>query len=976
MNNYSTLHCLAFFILCTISSKAQEKAYDYVDPFIGTDFHGHTYPGATVPFGAVQLSPDTRLEDWDAASGYHYSDSTMYGFSHTHLNGTGVVDYGDILIHPTTKKPRIDTTGKYIFKPIAFTHEDEIAKPGYYRVHFKDSEITSELTATKRVGVHRYTFPSTEQPHLIIDLAHNLAGEKIDSLKIMEAGPNMIKGYRVTSGWTPNQHIYFVAHFSRPFKEVTLIQNRAVVDSGKVIQGKDLQAVCEFNTRDVNSITLKVGTSIVSMENAMENLEVEALPFSFDEIQEEARKEWVNALDQITVEGGTPNQNAIFYTALYHSLITPNVISDINGDYRSHNMTIKNTGGEKNMYSTLSLWDTFRTWHPLMTLIDNKLVNDIIFSMLSMYEDTGELPIWPLSAGETGTMIGYHSVSVISDAYQKQIRDYDVKQALEAMKLSSRALRKGKKEYLERGFIPANFKKESVSSLLEYAYDDWAIAQVAKKESQDDHKFSNRAQSFVNVYDGKTGFFRGKRSDGNWVQGFDPLKVSRDYTEANAWQYRFFVPHDMNGLINLHGGTKKFIKNLDSLFTITSDYQGELQDITGLIGQYAHGNEPSHHVAYLYNYAGQPWKSQRRIREILKKMYSAEADGIVGNEDAGQMSAWYIMSAMGFYPVTPGTGEYILTSPLFPKTELSLYNGKKLNIVANDPMKNPYIDRVVWNDQEISTNFITHAQLMHGGTLRFFLSDTPNFERGTGKTALPYSQSSGKQVSIPYVNEDVHLFEDKVQVSLGSATSKVSIYYTLDGSDPNRHSRIYKEKIPIKENLIIKAKAYKEGFKPSETLQISALKAKYQKAVELGEPKNGVRYTYFEGNFKEVKDMDKIQKIVSGTTDHFDITIAQKEDNFGFNFQGYLYAPETGIYTFYTSSDDGSVLTIGGNEVVNNDFSHGKITATGKIALQQGYHPYTLFYFEDYEGQFLEMGWQTPNSNSLEKINSKSLFLP
>lgn len=976
MNNYLILGCLAVSMFFTISGKAQESPYDFVDPFIGTDFHGHTYPGAILPFGAVQLSPDTRLENWDAASGYHYSDSTMLGFSHTHLSGTGVVDLGDILIHPTIKEPRIDTTGKYIFQPIAFDHKDEIAKPGYYRVHFKDSEITSELTATKRVGVHRYTFPNTEQAHLIIDLAHNLAGEKIDSLKIVEVGPNIIKGYRVTSGWTPNQHIYFVAHFSKPFTKVTLVQNREVVENGNAIKGKDLQAVCTFNTTDVNSITLKVGTSIVSTENAMENLKAEALSFNFDEIRKAARKDWVEALNQITVAGGTPSQKSIFYTALYHTLLTPNIISDVNGDYRSNNMTTKNTGAGKNMYSTLSLWDTFRTWHPLMTLLDDKLVNDIIFSMLSMYEDTGELPIWPLSTGETGTMIGYHSVSVISDAYQKGIRGYDAKKALEAMKVSSRAPRKGKKDYLERGFIPANSNKESVSALLEYAYDDWAIAQLAKEEDDKYQDFSSRAQSFVNVYDGKTRFFRGKRSDGNWIQGFDPLEVSREYTEANAWQYRFFVPHDMNGLINLLGGTENFVSTLDSLFTTTSDFKGELQDITGLIGQYAHGNEPSHHVAYLYNYAGQPWKSQRRIREILEKMYSAEPDGIVGNEDAGQMSAWYIMSSMGIYPVTPGTGEYVFTSPVFPKIELSLYNGKKLKILANDPMENPYIDKVTWNDEEITTNFITHAQLMQGGTLHFYLSDTPNFERGTAKAALPYSQSSGKKVSIPYVNEDVYLFEDEVYVSLGSATSEASIFYTLDGSDPNKHSQPYQGKIQITGNLIIKAKGYKEGYSPSEVLEIPAQKAKYQEAVNLEKPKNGVRYTYFEGNFKEVKDIEKIQEAASGTIDNFDITRAQKEDKFGFRFQGYIYAPETGVYTFYTSSDDGSVLTIGENEVVNNDFSHGKITATGKIALQEGYHPYTLYYFEDYEGQFLEMGWQTPNSTHLEKISSKSLFLP
>jgi predicted alpha-1,2-mannosidase len=793
---------------CTNSYK---QPVDYVDPFIGTGFHGHTYPGATLPFGAVQLSPDTRKGNWDACAGYHFSDNTITGFSHTHLSGTGCIDFGDILFQPNTKDIPA-TLPNYRPEPLPFFHSDETASPGYYAVTFKQEGIKAELTTTTYAGLHRYTYNRGKNRNLLIDLRYTLNDDRVDSIYLRKTADNEISGMHRTQGWTPNQYVFFVAQFSAPFRE-TIADSLAVLD---------------FGVSDGNPIIAKVGLSIVSEENARENLLHDVPGFDFDAVRQMARDTWNDALSDITVEGGSDADLKNFYTAQYHAKVVPNIISDVNGQYRRQNNTIGSLPGNEKRYSTFSLWDTYRAWNPLMTLTNHELVSDMINAFLDQYDATGELPIWPLSSGETFCMIGYHSVSVIADAYLKGIRGFDAEKALEAMITSSNINRKSSDYYVATGYIPSDIRSESVSCLLEYAYDDWCIAQMAKALGKDNAEYTRRALSYVNVFDGYTRFFRGKQLDGNW-DALNPFAPGRAYTEATPWQYRFYVPHDMNGLIQLFGGKEHFVEQLDSLFIVDSRLDGEQNDITGLIGQYGHGNEPSHHMAYLYNYTGQAWKTQAMVRRILKEMYQPTPEGIIGNEDCGQMSAWYILSSMGIYPVCPGSNEWLLTAPLFPKATVRLAGGKTLKIKANNPAKNSYIDHVLFNGEEIATNYITHTQLMQGGTLEFVLCKQPNPAWGAADKAAPYSLTAGLKVSLPYITQDLSLFTGTIDLTLGSATPEATVYYTLDGSEPDESATQYVSPIPLASSLTVKAKAYKDGYAPSNTFSINATQAIFEK---------------------------------------------------------------------------------------------------------------------------------------------------
>ena len=954
----------AALVLCACVACTPERLanVDYVDPFVGTGFHGHTYPGATMPHGAVQLSPDTRAGNWDACAGYHYGDQTLKGFSHTHLSGTGCIDLGDLLFRPTAQQ--VDFEADSLYRAAAFSHQDEEAEAGYYAVTLSDEKIKAELTATTHAGVHRYTFPTGGEAHIIVDWTHLLDNEHIYEAELTQTSDNELTGMRRTRGWTDNQYVYFAAQFSKPFRAVEL------GEEGRI-------AVLSFDNADGQPVVAKVGLSIVSVDNARQNLEAEVKDFDFDAVRAAARNQWEQALDVIHVEGGTPDELTNFYTALYHSLVVPNTVSDVNGQYRRHNMEIGQLPAGQTRYSTFSLWDTFRAWNPLMTLTDTTLVNAMVNSFLDIYDASGELPIWPLSAGETGTMIGYHSVSVIADAYLKGIRGFDAAKALDAMVVSAEKNEKGADYYVKNGFIPANIKKESISCLLEFAYDDWCIAQMAKAMGRDDvyATFIERSQNYINVFDGSTRFFRPKREDGNWETPFNPLEVGRAYTEATAWQYRFFVPHDVNGMIQLFGGMPQFTADLDSIFTVTSQIDGDLVDITGLIGQYVHGNEPSHHIAYLYNYVGQPWKTQAMTRRLLDEMYQPTPEGIIGNEDCGQMSAWYILSALGFYSVCPGTGEFALTTPLFEKAVLTLANGKQLTITANNPRKNIYIDRVELNGQAIDANYITYDQLMGGGELRFTLTDQPNTQRGTSAEAAPYSYTNEATVSIPYVDKDLNLFLDKVSVTLATTTAGAQIRYTLDGTEPTEESPVYAQPIELDKTTLLKAKGFKDGFRPSRTLSIEATKAKLKPALSVQPKQNGTSYQYYEGLYQCVADIAKTRMLEQGTLPEPSIKGAKQADHFAFIFTGYINVPEDGVYTFMTRSDDGSVLYIDNTLVVNNDGSHAAIPATGMVALQKGFHSYKLMYIEDYEGEHLSWAWQLPSASELEQIPASALFV-
>ena len=963
--------CLSVLTAC---APQQKESIDYVDPFVGTGFHGHTYPGATVPFGAVQLSPDTRRGNWDACSGYHYSDSTLFGFSHTHLSGTGCIDLGDLLMRPTTQPVDLKREGD-IYKPAAFSHDSEKAVPGYYKVELEDENIKVELTSTLYAGMHRYTYRNAKDAAVLIDLHHMLSDEEyIYESALKQTAPNELSGMRRTRAWVDNQYVYFVIQFSKPIQQMEWVKDRTFVKEVKEVNGSDIQGVAHFGTAD--EVVAKVGLSVVSEVNARENLMHDIPSFDFDLVAQQSSDTWKDALNGIHVEGGTEEQRTTFYTAWYHTMVVPNTVSDVNGQYRRHNGEIAQLENGHKAYSTFSLWDTFRAWHPLMTLVDADRVNDMVNSLLAMYDVTGELPIWPLSAGETECMIGYHAASVIVDAYMKGIRGFDTEKALEAMVKSSNINKKGSEYYVNNGFIPANMKRESVSCLLEYAYDDWAIAQMAKDMGKDDiyETYMERAQYYHNVFDGSTKFFRGKRLDGNWDEGFRPEAIGREFTEATAWQYRFFVPHDINGLIQLFGSKENFASSLDELFNPNLKVEGDQADVTGLIGQYAHGNEPSHHMAYLYNYIGQPWKTQSMTRRLLDEMYQPTPEGISGNEDCGQMSAWYVLSAMGLYSVCPGSNEFALTTPLFDKVTLPLTNGKVLTITANNPADHIYIESVSLNGKEIDKNFITYEQLMEGGTLAFTLSDKPNVKRGTSVESALYSATKGQVVSMPYIDKDLFLFVGEIKVSLGTATEGAKLYYTLDGSEPTEKSALYKEPIILNKSLTLKVKGFKEGFTSSPTYCVNATKAIFHQAIKAQGSIRGTNYKYYIGEFQKVDDLRHAKVVDEGVIPEPSIKNATQPDHFGYVFSGIILVPEDGVYTFATRSDDGSILYIDGEKVVDNDLSHAAILATGKIALNKGYHNYKLEYFEDYEGDHLSWKWQLPSKKQLEDIPASVLF--
>lgn len=937
---------------------------DYVNPFIGTGFHGHTYPGATTPFGMVQLSPDTRAGNWDACAGYHYSDTTIDGFSHTHLSGTGCADLADILFHPTTREIVIHD-GECVLQPYFFSHDDERASCGYYAVTLPDVNIGVELTAAPRTGVHRYTFTGKGPRQVIVDLLHTVTEEKIDLCELRRTAPGELAGMRRTQGWVPNQYVFFAARFSEPFADVQLLG--------------DKQAVLTF-APDVRTLTIAVGLSSVSVENARMNSLAEVPELDFDAVHARAVGQWRKALGDIVVEGGSRDEMTNFYTAQYHTKLTPNLMSDVNGEYRRHDQTVARMPEGESYYSTFSLWDTFRAWNPLQTLVDTALVNDMIRSMLDMYDSTGELPIWPLASGETGTMIGYHAVSVIADAYLKGIRGYDADKALEAMIRSSNINKKGSDYYTVQGYIPSNIKRESVSCTLEYAYDDWAIARMAQAMGRDDvfGEYARRALNYVNVFDGSTCFFRGRQSDGNWSAPFEEFATGRDYTEATPWHYRFFVPHDVNGLIQLFGSREAFIREMDRLFTLESDeMQLDVSDVTGLMGQYANGNEPSHHMAYLYNYVGQPWKTQELTRRLLHEMYAPTPEGIIGNEDCGQMSAWYVFSSLGFYPVCPGSNEFALTAPQFPKAVVRLANGRTLTVTADNPRRSVYIASVTLDGKPIDRNYITYDELMQGGELHFALRPRPDYERGTDDAAAPHSLTRGEAVSIPYTTQNVSLFAEPLAVALATTTAGAEIRYTLDGSEPTEASALYAAPVPVDRSLTLKAKGFKPGAAPSRTLTLEAEKAVFRKGAPAGETamRPGVAYSYYEGVFSCVDDIRKGKYVSSGTMPAPSIAQAPQEDHFGYIFTGSILIPERGVWEFMTKSDDGSVLTIGDRKVVDNDGSHASVMATGRVALEAGLHPYTLLYFEDYEGQDLSWGWKAPGAEGFEAIPEANLRL-
>ncbi len=772
---------IAFSLLCLVlvGCNKQFQTINYVDPLIGTGGHGHTYPGPALPFGMVQLGPDTRLTGWDACSGYHYSDSIIYGFSHTHLSGTGVSDYGDVLLMPTVG-PVIINQGQagvsdqgYSSK---FSKDTEKVSAGFYEVFLNDPEVKVELTATKRAGFHKYTFPKSTQANIILDLEHR---DEVLTSFIRIVDEYEVEGLRRSSSWAKDQYVYFVIRFSKPFKDYGLyLQNKS--QTGTEVRGRSVKAHFSFTTKKKEEILVKVGLSAVNVEGARKNLNAEIPHWRFEKTKLEAEKAWQNVLDRYEVEMATEDQKRVFYTALYHQYLNPNTYMDTDSLYRGRDLLVHKAEDYSN-YTLFSLWDTFRASHPLFTIMERERTNDFIKTFISQYEQAGILPVWELSANETGTMIGYHAVSVIADAFVKGIKGYDLNKAYEAMKNSAEQDFFGMGQYKELGFVPASEESESVSKTLEYAYDDWCIAQVAQGLNRHEEylNYLARGLNYLNLFDPQTGFMRA-RSNSLWFSPFDPKEVNFNYTEANAWQYSFFVPQDLTGLIRLHGGEQNFANKLDSLFTDTSETTGRNQaDITGLIGQYAHGNEPSHHMAYLYSFVGQEWKTQYYVDRILNQFYSDKPDGLCGNEDCGQMSAWYIFSALGFYPVTPGSPEYIIGTPLVRDAKLSLENGNIFRILAaNRTAENIYVKKVSLNGKLLNRRFITHQEIMEGGILEFDMGSEPDKQEASPNFVKPRSAIVDTTIiPVPFVVGGKQTFSDKIDIQLACIDTTINIYY-------------------------------------------------------------------------------------------------------------------------------------------------------------------------------------------------------
>ena len=794
------------FVSISLFSFSQQKAkHELVNPFIGTGGHGHTYPGAAYPFGMVQLSPDSRLEGWDGCGGYHYSDKHIYGFSHTHLSGTGVSDYGDLLIMPFTGKNIWENGSKNNHAngySSAFSHDNEKAEAGYYSVLLDDHQIKVQLTTSARCGFHQYEYPQGSTKKIIIDLEHR---DKLLESDLAFLNDSTLIGKRISTEWAREQHFYFALQLSEIPTQRYFKKNE---------NGKPSKLILEFESENP-ILKIKVGVSAVDMKGAKQNLKTEMPHWDFEKYLEQNQSEWDRELGKIDITTSNAKNTTIFYTALYHSFLNPNLFSDVDGRYRGMDMKIHQSDAYK-QYTVFSLWDTFRGTHPLFTITQRDRTVEFIRTFLNQYDQGGALPIWELSANYTGCMIGYHSIPVIVDAYVKGIRGFDTKKALKAMLQSAEDTKLGLEAYKKRGYISSEDESESVSKTLEYAYDDWCIAVFAdslgEKEIAD--TYYKRAQFYKNIYNPETGFMQA-RYNGGWRDNFKPEEVTFDYTEANSWQYSLFVPHDIPGLTDLLGGPDELQNWLDSLFHTSSETSGRHQvDITGLIGQYAHGNEPSHHMAYLYNFTKHPFVTQHYVNQILTTLYSDQPDGLSGNEDCGQMSSWYVLSSMGFYSLCPGTDKYSLGKPLFDTTAIHLENGNTFTIIAkNLSDENIYSRAVYLNGEPLKTHYICHQDIMSGGELVFEMERLPNVPGVLDTNIYYYSNHTMDHlVPSPYVNNSLPTFDKKRKIALQN-NSEDTIYYTLDGSIPTADSKRYKKPIKIKKSTEIKAVSIKNGRK-------------------------------------------------------------------------------------------------------------------------------------------------------------------
>ncbi|MCL5267434.1 MAG: GH92 family glycosyl hydrolase [Bacteroidetes bacterium] len=856
---------LSLFLTVSISLAQKNDVATYVNPMIGTAAHGHVFPGATMPFGMVQLSPDEETTGGDWCSGYNYSSTSIMGFSHTHLSGTGAMDYGDILFMPTVGKVQVvpgTSADPYEGYRSPFSHSTEIASPGFYSVLLQRYDIRVNLTATDRCGMHKYIFPKSDSSNVIIDLQHGI-GNTCTGGWVKIVGDRWVEGMRRSHGWADLRYVYFAAEFSKPFRSFGTAEGDVITQGGRRAEGDSVKAYVSFVTKKGEAIIIRVGISAVSLEGAKKNLAAEMPDFNFDKYRMAARRAWDRELGKIRVEGGTHAEMITFYTALYHTMIAPNIFQDVDGKYFGTDHKIHTARGFTN-YTTFSLWDVFRAEFPLMTILDPKLDENFVRSLVEEYREDGFLPMWPLWGNETYGMIGYPAASVIFDAYMKGLRHFNVDTAFAAMKHSADLDWQGLKYYKDRGYIPADKEDASVSKTLEYAYEDWCIAQMAKKlgKTDDYRKFNYRSMFYENVFDSADGFMQGKMSDDRWTTPFDPFAFEGEYTEANAWQYIFFVPQDIGGLIKLFGGKKKFASKLDALFSAPSQVTAIEKNygITGMIGQDAQGNEQSHHVPYLYDYAEQPWKTQHMVREIMAELYTDKPDGLCGNDDCGQMSAWYVFSAMGFYPVTPGQNTYAIGSPLFRKIMIRLGDGKRFVIEANrasDEYK--YIQSATLDGKAYDHAYLTQSDVADGSVLHLVMSNTPNKKWGVNNPGLFAMAPDHEVVPMVSVHCNSETFYDTTTVDLSCPLRNVRIHYTLNGAEPQSNSMLYMKPIIIQKTCVLKAAAYLNNKRSMTTV------ARFVKSKSLYPPAvyaHPFSYRYTGGGPLALTDGD------TGTTDY------------------------------------------------------------------------------------------------------------
>jgi predicted alpha-1,2-mannosidase len=862
MNYWKRLTITLTFIFSVLGYFSQYNFSQYVNPFIGTGSHGHTFPGAVLPFGMVQLSPDTRIDgSWDGCSGYHYSDSIIYGFSHTHLSGTGCSDWGDILLMPMLGEPSIDNK-IYSSK---FSHKNEKASSGYYQVLLDDDKINAEFTTTLRTGIHKYTFPKSEKVSLILDLLHR---DKTLNCNIRVLDSVTISGFRISQAWAKEQHIYFILKFSKPFKKMEYAVNKKFkpnLDFKTMEQAQG--AYFQFDNTDGTPLLVKASISLVNTDGALKNMIAEAPHWNFEIYKNNADSIWNKQLQKIEVHDNDKNKLTTFYTALYHCFIHPSLSMDVDSMYRGRdNKTHK--ANEFTNYSVFSLWDTYRAVHPLFTLIERKRTVDFINTFLFQYKQSKRFPMWELSANETDCMIGFHAVSVIADAMVKGIGGFDTLSVYEGVKASATYSNFGISTFNKKLFLQIDDESESVSKSLEYSYDNWCAGQIAGylKKTKDLRVYTQLAQSYKNLFDKNTGFMR-PRKNGGWLAPFNPTEINNHFTEGNSWQYSFYVPHDIEGLIALYGGKQNFEKKLDELFTTTEKTSGRNQaDVTGLIGQYAHGNEPSHHIAYLYNFVGKPQKTINMVHKICNEFYKNSPDGLIGNEDCGQMSAWYVFSAMGFYPVCPGSVQYVLSQPLFKNIKINFEDGKIFEI-ENNFSEGQTVAGYTLNKRKLNRTSFTYNQIKYSAKLSYqFLNanDTSNAFLKEGGIYEPVSRInyniiqprifpaikykvkprvySDSIIPAPIIIAESQIFKNNLEISIQIINHhEATIVYTTDGTEPSKSSAIYFKPFKIDSSKTIKTKIY-FSRDSSVTTQAKFYKLKYNFDVALTSTSN-VQYS-------------------------------------------------------------------------------------------------------------------------------------